>query len=161
MQQLKALAVEFCAKSHDPSDITSWSRQAVGEPGLHEVHSGNHDDRYRAGQSMHRQSVDNASGDDDIRVCRDQLGGGSLALLRVLAGHPALDDEIASLDPAEPPHGLIEPGTRKRLSPSDNESDAGALWRLLRSSAPAGGRTRCAEQYISPSCMSRKERCDV
>ena len=55
---------------------------------------------------MHRQRIDYAGGDDYIRVYRNQLGGGSLAPLRVVAGHPALDGEIASLDPPETPQSL-------------------------------------------------------
>jgi hypothetical protein len=62
-----------------------------------------------------------------------------------LASPAALDDEIASLDPPEPPHRLVEPAARERL-PGDNETDMGGLWRLLRNGAPAGGRGRRAEE---------------
>jgi len=42
--------------------------------------------RYCARQHMHRQRVDDACRRDDIEVCRDELGGGSLALLRIRTG---------------------------------------------------------------------------
>ena len=75
-------------------------RQGLGEPELHEFRPGNHDDRDRTGQGEHWQRVVDAGGDDDVGVCRDQLGGGDLAPLRVLTGDPAVDGEVASLDPA-------------------------------------------------------------
>src|SRR5262249_24825325 len=91
---------------------------------------------------------DQADTDDDIWVCRNQLGSGRLAPLRVFAGNTSLDDEVASLDPAEPPHFLVEPPARRRL-PSDDETDMGALVRLLRAGAPADGRSRRAEQPMA------------
>src|SRR6516225_1279006 len=97
---------------------------------------------------MHRQRVDDASGHDDIGICRNQLGGSRLASLRVLAGHPAVDDEIASLDPAEPPHGLVEPLARKCIAGND-EADMAGLRRLLRAGSPADSRYRRAEQHIA------------
>ena len=45
----------------------------------------------------------------------------------------------------EPAHRLVEPAVRERLS-SDDETDMGALWRLLGSGAPADSRYRRAEQ---------------
>jgi len=100
-------------------------RQALSEALLYEVRPGNHDDRYRARQGVHRQCVDQAGGDDDIGVCCDQLGGGGLAALRVLAGDAALDGEIVPLNPAEPPQGVVEQAARGRL-PGDDEPDTGA-----------------------------------
>jgi len=84
-----------------------------------------------------------AGGYDNIGICRNQLG--SLALLRVLAGYTAVDDEIAPLDPAEPPHRLVERTAREPL-PGDDETDMGSLRRLLRTGSPSGGRSCRAEQ---------------
>src|SRR5262249_5407456 len=97
---------------------------------------------------MHRQHIDNAGGDNDIGICRDQFAGGGLAPLRILAGDTALDDEIAPLDPAQPRQRLVKPATRERLAGGD-EADTGALARFLRTGVPAEGRSRRAEQHIA------------
>ena len=72
-----------------PVTLPPGRARLVGEPGLHEIPPGNHDDRCRARQRTHRQRVDNAGGDDDIGVCRYELGGGGLALLWIRASHTA------------------------------------------------------------------------
>ena len=74
---------------------------------------------------MHRQCIGYSGGDDDTRICRDQLDGGGFALLRIPAGDPALDGQIMSLNPAEP---------RQRL----------ALRHFLRTGPPACGRGGCS-----------------
>ena len=61
-----------------------------------------------------------------------------------LPGHAALDDEIAPLDPAEPPQGVKEIAARERL-PGDDETDMCALGRLLRRCAADDGGSRHAE----------------
>ena len=93
---------------------------------------------------MHRHRVDQAGADDDIGICGNQLGGGGLAPLGILPGHAALDDEIAPLDPAEPPQGVKEIAARERL-PGDDETDMCALGRLLRRCAADDGGSRHAE----------------
>jgi hypothetical protein len=100
-------------------------REAVGETSLDDIPSGDHDDRQCVRLSMHRQCIGYSGGDDDTRICRDQLDGGGFALLRIPAGDPALDGQIMSLNPAEP---------RQRL----------ALRHFLRTGPPACGRGGCS-----------------
>ena len=125
-QQLKTLAVELFATQHNPGYIAAGVRQAVGKSFLNKILPADHDDRYRARQSMYRLRVARAGCDDDIGFCSDQLGGVGFARRRVFAGDTALDAEIASLDPAEVPHGLVEMTARPRLA-GDDKTDARAL----------------------------------
>ena len=137
MQQLDALAVELPAKVDDPGDIAAGVREAVGETSFDNIPSGDHDDRHGPRLIMHRQRIGNSAGDDDIRICRDQLDGGGLASLRIPAGYSALDAEVTSLDPAELRHRPVKKAARVRLV-GDDKPDMGALRYFLGAGASAG-----------------------
>ena len=149
-QQLEALGVELSAKNHYPGDVGAGMRQTIGEALLYQIRSADNDDRQRPRLSTHRQRIGNSGSDDDIRICRDQLGGGEFAPLGVLAGYPALDGQIMSLDPAEAPHRLVEPVAGKRFS-SDDEPDARALRCFLGAGPPSGHSHRRAAYQVAPS----------
>src|SRR5439155_417420 len=75
----------------------------------------------------------------------------TFAALRILAGDTPFDDEVSSLDPAEPPHCLVEMTAREGFA-GDNKAVAGTLRRFLRGRSPAGRRhSRHSEQGIAPS----------
>ena len=118
-------------------------REAVGETSLDDIPSGDHDDRQCVRLSMHRQCIGYSGGDDDTRICRDQLDGGGFALLRIPAGDPALDGQIMSLNPAEPRHRLVKMAARVRLV-GDEETDMHTLRHFLRTGSPARGRGGCS-----------------
>ena len=116
MQQLDAVAVELPAWVDNPGDIAAGVREAVGETSLDDIPSGDHDDRQCVRLSMHRQCIGYSGGDDDTRICCDQLDGGGFALLRIPAGDPALDGQIMSLDPPEPRRRLATSSGVRRVS---------------------------------------------
>jgi hypothetical protein len=111
MQQLDALTIELPAEVDDRGDIAARVGQAVGETSLDDTPYGDHDDRHRARLGMDRHRIGNSGGDDDLKICRDQLDGRGFALLPI---PPVIRRSTVRLCPSTQPSRAIASSKRRR-----------------------------------------------
>ena len=100
------------------------------------------------GRSEYRPGIEYTRSYDHIGSFGDQLGCCHFAALNILASDLPIDDEIASFDPTEALHRLVERSARKRFSGNDETNSSLSVGLLCASGSPANDQSRCASQCV-------------